>query len=278
MLGAMSAAPPSPAHGSLVQARHGDGDLPLVMIHGFTVDHHLLLPLESAFGAQSRWRRIYLDLPGFGASPARRPVSADSIAEQALAQLDEEVGGGPFALFGNSFGGRIARHLAALRADRLLGLGLLVPAVRAHHDRRLPVHQVFEDTLGIPADADPSLLAEFDAVAVRRTPDSWQQFLEHVARGLLAYDREAADELLEHYELSVDPESRTARRDQPGLMVVGRQDAMVGWRDQVDLLEHYPHMELVVADRAGHNAHLDRPELVLRAVRDWTTRMEAALG
>ncbi|MGS7457367.1 hypothetical protein ACT3J6_22650, partial [Mycobacterium tuberculosis] len=35
---------------------------PLVLIHGFAVDHRILLPLEDMIGERP-WRRVYLDLP-----------------------------------------------------------------------------------------------------------------------------------------------------------------------------------------------------------------------
>lgn len=39
----------------------GEG-LPLVVIHGFGVDHRIMLPLEDAI-EDSGWQRIYIDLP-----------------------------------------------------------------------------------------------------------------------------------------------------------------------------------------------------------------------
>jgi pimeloyl-ACP methyl ester carboxylesterase len=46
----------------IAHTTHGDG-MPVVMIHGYTVDHRVLLPLEPAFDARLGFRRIYIDLP-----------------------------------------------------------------------------------------------------------------------------------------------------------------------------------------------------------------------
>jgi pimeloyl-ACP methyl ester carboxylesterase len=40
----------------------GEGQ-PLVVIHGFGVDHRIMLPLEDAALDESGWQRIYIDLP-----------------------------------------------------------------------------------------------------------------------------------------------------------------------------------------------------------------------
>ena len=49
---------------------HGEGS-PIVLIHGWSADRrYMLADLEPVFAARPGWRRIYLDLPGHGATPA----------------------------------------------------------------------------------------------------------------------------------------------------------------------------------------------------------------
>lgn len=50
--------------------------VPLVLLHGFSVDHRLLLPLDPLIEAAGGWRRLYFDLPGHGESPAGDVSSA----------------------------------------------------------------------------------------------------------------------------------------------------------------------------------------------------------
>ena len=48
------------------------GDPAVLMLHGFPVDHRILrAPMERLFASHPGWRRVYVDLPGFGASPGR---------------------------------------------------------------------------------------------------------------------------------------------------------------------------------------------------------------
>ena len=44
-----------------------DDGLPVVFVHGMGVDHRSLMMLDKAFDGNDSIRRIYLDLPGFGA-------------------------------------------------------------------------------------------------------------------------------------------------------------------------------------------------------------------
>ncbi len=56
--------------------------------------------------------------------------------------------------------------------------------------------------------------------------------------------------------------------------VIGNQDDVVGYEDGLALRAHDPRGSFVVVDGAGHNVHLERPELTGAAVRDWLDRMD----
>src|SRR5262245_12369924 len=109
---------------------------PLVLLHGFAVDHRLLLPLDPAIEASGTWRRISLDLPGHGASPAGDLSCAEEVVAAVEAEIRRRVGGEPFAILGSSFGGMIARRVAHDLRDQVLGLAALVPVFVADLDAR----------------------------------------------------------------------------------------------------------------------------------------------
>lgn len=90
---------------------HGSGT-PLVLLHGFGVDHRLLLPLDEVFAAAGGWRRVYLDLPGHGGSPLDDVASAEDVVTAVEVVIRQRVGDQPFAVLGNSFGGMLARRVA----------------------------------------------------------------------------------------------------------------------------------------------------------------------
>ena len=57
--------------------------------------------------------------------------------------------------------------------------------------------------------------------------------------------------------------------------MLGRQDAVVGYRSALALIEDYPRATVAVLDRAGHSAPWEQPALLGSLVRDWLDRVEA---
>ncbi|MFE4975623.1 alpha/beta fold hydrolase [Kitasatospora sp. NPDC056651] len=256
----------------------GDGT-PIVLIHGYTVDHRVLLPLEPVFADRPGWQRLYLDLPGHGGSPRLPgPTSASALAEAVFGWIDARVGGRPFAVVGQSFGGQLARAVTARYGEQVLGSALLVPVVRWGADRALPEETVVErdeDFLaGLPA-ADSEV---FRYVMARHTKASWEGFERFIRPGRQAHDQAAAAELEADFLLPHWPEHRAPRHRGPHLLVTTRQDALVGWRDQLALLDHYPRMAATVLDGVGHNPQVETADAVRALVGDWLDRLDRSGG
>ncbi|MEU7409446.1 alpha/beta hydrolase [Streptomyces sp. NPDC042638] len=243
---------------------------PVLLLPGHTVDHRLLLPLEPVFAARRGWRRIYADLPGSGRSPRLTgPVTAEAMDEAVLRFVDEAVGDEPFAVVGISYGGRLARRLIAERGPQVRGTALIAPPVRPGGERVLPERQVLTRDEALLAALEPADREAFAGIALYQDDAGWSAFRDHVLPGIRAHHREDAAALLTAYRSEEPPESRTGTHDGRHLLVTGRQDHLVGWRDQVDLLEHYPRATYAVVDGAGHHVHLDQPDAVHGLLGNW---------
>ncbi|SEM33523.1 alpha/beta fold hydrolase [Nonomuraea pusilla] len=247
----------------------GEG-IPLVMIHGYTIDHRLLLPLEPVFDRRPGWRRLYLDLPGHGRSP-RLPgtTSAAALAEAVADWVADTVGDEPFAVLGQSFGGQIARAVTARFGRQVLGSALLAPVVRWGAERTLPDVTTLERDeallAGLPAE-DRDL---FGLVMARLTRSDHELFTRHLLPGWRAHDRGAAAELEADFLLPEWPERHAPAHQGAHLLVTARQDALVGWEDQMELLGHYPHMSAAILDGAGHNPQVEVAGRVHDLVAHW---------
>ncbi|WP_246848721.1 MULTISPECIES: alpha/beta fold hydrolase [unclassified Pseudarthrobacter] len=249
---------------------------PILMIHGFCVDHHLLLGLDSVFALQGRWRRVYVDLPGMGQSPAGPEVdSADAVAEAVVSFARTTFGDEKFAVLGNSFGGMIARHVVAEFGDQVLGLALLCPvAVAEHGARTVPAQTVLQKDQVLVASLDPRDAADYEEMAVVQSMENWLRFRESVLPGLRAFDQAAVQRISSSYALGREPEHRSPKFQRPTVIITGRQDHVVGFQDQIALSGHYVQSTFAVLDRAGHNAHLDQPALTGALLGEWLVRME----
>lgn len=119
------------ASGAMFADEDGDGRVTVVYLHGWGRDRSDL----AALGHRTECRRIFIDLPGFGSSPAPGAATgargyAERVAEALAEELDETRTGRPLVLVGHSFGGRVALCLAA-RDRRVSGLLLTgVPLIR----------------------------------------------------------------------------------------------------------------------------------------------------
>lgn len=258
----------------LHHTEHGPAEgYPVLAVHGWTPDHRLMTGCcEPVFAARSEpFRRLYPDLPGMGRSSAEGVESADDVLACLGAYVDEHIGDRPFLVIGESYGGYLARALAARRTDQVTGLALIVPVGRAveHADRTVPPHQVLVREIEVDPDS------EFGEVAVVQTVRTYERTQREITAGLELADEEALSRIRKRWTLTEDPEAGPPY-DAPSLIVTGRQDSSTGYLDSWALLEHYPRATFAVLDTAGHNAQLERPELFESLMNDWLDRVALA--
>jgi pimeloyl-ACP methyl ester carboxylesterase len=250
----------------------------VLAIHGWTPDHRLMLGcLEPVFDAKPGYRRLYVDLPGMGRSPAPPSIaSSDDVVDAVLEFVDEVIGDAPFLLVGESYGGYVARAVVRARAERVRGLAMICPVGTAveRAERTRPEHQVLRPDPDLLAATDPRIAAEFAEVAVVQTPETLRRFHDEIVVGLDLADTEAMARIAERWTLSTSPESGPPYT-RPALIVTGRQDSSVGYADQFALLPHYPRATFAVLDVAGHNAQFEQPELFDALMREWLDRVAA---
>ncbi len=105
-------------------ATRGEGDRPLVLVHGFASDRSCWsLLLSKIKGSQ---RIIVLDLPAWGKSSFDSKASYTPLAQaQRLEEIRQALGIERWHLAGISMGGAISGVYAALYPDRVLSLSLL---------------------------------------------------------------------------------------------------------------------------------------------------------
>lgn len=249
---------------------------PILIIHGFCVDHRLLLGLDPALAAQGQWRRVYIDLPGMGMSSAGPEIdSADAVAKAVVAFVRRTFGSERFAVLGNSFGGMIARHIAAEFGDQVLGVALLCPvAVAEHGSRTLPSQTVLQKDTDLLESLVSEDRADYEAMAVVQSSENWALFRDFALPGLRAFDQAVTERISGNYTLAVEPEARAPKFQGPSVFIMGRQDHVVGFQDQIAISGHYLQSTIAVLDRAGHNAHLDQPEITRALLQEWLVRIQ----
>lgn len=258
---------------------HGTGR-PLLAIHGWGVDHRLMTGcLEPFFAEQPQgWQRIYLDLPGMGQTPGARWIDgSDAMLEVVSAFIDAVLPGQRFLLAGESYGGYLARGLVARMAERIDGLFLLCPL--ANPDTRLdnaPSQTVLERDPALLASLSEAERGAFGFVAVRQTAECWVRFRDNVMPAFATLDQDfLANCLGRRVPFGFAIDRTDAPYPRPTLILTGRQDNMVGYKDQWQFLEAYPRASFVVLDKAGHALESEQVGLFRALLAEWLTRVEA---
>jgi pimeloyl-ACP methyl ester carboxylesterase len=152
---------------------------PIVMLHGFTLDHRSMLGcMEPIFRRRKGWQRIYLDLPGHGQTSGKEWIkNSDDMLEVVLSFLDKVIAGQRFAVAGLSYGGYLARGLVHKRSLWIDGLLLTVPRIVSHpQDRMLPSKTVLLKDSEFLSRLSPQDREDFEDVAILQTAAQWRRY------------------------------------------------------------------------------------------------------
>lgn len=207
---------------------------------------------EAVFDQHPGWRRIYVDPPGTGKSPAIPAITnQDGMLAAILELIADLTGTEPFALAGTSAGGLHARGIIRRDPSRVLGLLLRVPGIVVDRSQRR-----------LPVDGPAATEAWREKQRVYYDVAEAQADLEFLGRiqGDLAT-----------YSLSEDP---TTRFNRPTLIVTGRRDTMTGYADAWSILDDYPRATYVALDGEGHELPVRSTAVYRALVSDWLDRIE----
>lgn len=254
---------------------------PVVLLHGFSMEHRFMThAYEPIFAARAGTRpgdgpglrRIYVDMPGHGATPAPEWLTSDDQVLDVLMEFVDAVAGGQRVIIvGSSWGGYHARGLADRLADRIDGMLLTVPVISPGQGRTdVPPHTVLVTDPAALADVQPheEMWLAISVVQTREQLDRYR------ARGrLLPPDQAFQERVAPHYAFSFEDKLTTLIKA-PVLIVAGRQDSIVGYHDAWPLLEHMPRATYAVLDRAGHALEREQSALFTALASEWLDRVE----
>jgi len=254
----------------------GEG-FPVVMIHGWTLDHRMMMGcMEPVFATRDGWKRIYLDLPGMGASDSPEHIqNSDDMLNEVLRLLDNLIPNSSFLLCGQSYGGYISLGIAHLRKDLLRGICLIAPKVLTDNEKlRRPEKQVLKQDSALMASLTPQDAEDFAEYAVIQGPTEWSRFQQNILSGARVADNEFLARIRQNgYGISFKPEIGDPL-EIPALVVTGRQDHVTGYENQFKLMERFPRGTFAVLDMAGHNLQIERPMVFEAFIHDWLDRIE----
>lgn len=251
--------------------------LPLLMLHGWPLDHRSMLSaMEPIFEDRPGWYRIYPDLPGMGKTPGEDWIKTqDHVLDVVCEFVDRVIGEERFAIAGLSYGGYLARGLVHRRAESVIGLALLVPAMNTvGQPRDVPPHVTLVEDASALAGLSPDEAASIQKMAVVQSRRQTEQWKTDIFPAVAAADHTFLDRLEKAGNFSFDVDQLPVPFPGPTLFLTGRQDTSVGYRDTLKVLEDYPRATFAVLDRAGHCLTMEQEKLFHDLVGEWLDRVE----
>jgi pimeloyl-ACP methyl ester carboxylesterase len=252
-----------------------------VFIHGLTVDRRVMIDAFDELFAAAGVRRLYVDLPGHGASPGDAAnASADAFVDAlaalvraTLAPSAERAGEleAPLVV-GYSYGGYLAQALVR-ELGGARGLLLVCPIVEPDFARRTqPPRRVAVHDPELPYSDDPREREAFAEVAVQMTRPVLERFQRAVHPANIAADASVVQAMRARYAVSRPIGDALARLEAPATIVCGRDDHWAGWQDAVPLVAQLKRPHFVVLPDSGHLLPFEQPAAFAQAVRDFLAR------
>ncbi len=258
---------------------HGSG-MPVLMLHGWGPDRRLMKGcMEPIFQSMDPvWQRIYFDLPGMGKTKGQPWITgSDQMLDLILEFIDAIIPNQHFVVAGESYGGYLARGVIKERRSLVDGL-LLICSIAIHETQRAhsPALQVLEKDEALLDSLSEEDRQYFTGINVLQNKRVWERFKEEILPGLKIADNSFLNNSLgQHvpYRTNIDLIDKPYM--QPTLMVMGRQDSAVGYRDHWQLIENFPRASFVILDKAGHNLPIEQDILFNELVKEWLDRVRA---
>ena len=250
----------------------------LVFLHGLTTDRRIMLEaFEPVFEQQPGWRRIYLDLPGHGASPAAPSfASADGLIG-GLAELLREHAGPQPAVVAHSYGTYLA--LGVLREHGNLSGMFLVNAI-VEPDvgrRRTPPqrHAVLQHGLSFADDLERQTFLAEATVGAQHVLEAFRRAVDPAHK---ATDREFLTAVRARYGMSAPWSAAVSGFDRPLHVVCGQNDYWSGFADAMELARLARECRFTVLPGAGHLLPLEATAPMRELFVIWLETLRATLS
>jgi pimeloyl-ACP methyl ester carboxylesterase len=246
---------------------------PLLVIHGFPGNGRMFEALFEPFlKERNGWRRFYPDLLDYGDGGIPASVnSSDALVDILIGFMEAVAPGERYVVAGASWGGYLGRSLVQRALNQIDGVHLLAPMM----DWTIPV---------LPE--QPILHLEPEFVAALQPGEEWlagsfavqnKGILDKFRPEVLGNWKEVSQEAsapLWNSTFASDPDALLPPCLAPALIVCGRQDGIVGYKQTWSIVENFPRGTFVALDRTGHWIFYEQAALYHALIHEWLDRVE----
>ena len=243
----------------------GDGDTPLLLIHGL-------------FGSADNWRGIArqlsktrqvisVDLRNHGRS-FQHPQQNYALMAADIAEVLDELAIDKVDLLGHSIGGKVAMQFAVDYDSRLDKLIVVDMAPRRYADNH---SQIFKNLMSVNL-TQFNQRSEVDAALAILIPDkAVRSFLLMnltSQAGQLAW-RINLNHLFCNYPAILQAIAPAEPISKPTLFISGGNSDYIGTEDRQQIRQWFSHVQLLKIANAGHWVHADQPQAFCQTVESF---------
>jgi pimeloyl-ACP methyl ester carboxylesterase len=254
----------------------GEGK-PIIMIHGYYTDHRVMTGcMEPVLSAKDGFKRIYIDLPGMGKSESSEwIVNSDTMLDIVIDFIEKIIPNENFILVGESYGGYLSRGVIYKMPDRIDAILLICPLIIADYkNRSVEEHVVLVKDVNLLSKLTPEEAEDFDSGLVVQSEKIYYRYKNEIISGVELADSTFLQSLMKNgYGFSFDVDKVNEKFDKPALILSGKQDDSVGYKDSWNILKNFSRATFAILDRAGHNLQIEQEELFNSLVNEWLIRV-----
>lgn len=250
---------------------------PIVMLHGYYVDHRVMAGcMEPVFNAKEGYKRIYLDLPGMGKSGSDEWIkSTDDILDVVIDFIEKIIPNENFLLASQSYGGYLTRGVIHKMTERIDGVLLICPVIISDFKKRtIEEHVVLASDNELLSKLTPEDAEDFNSRFVVQSEKVYERNKNEIMSGVEIADSKFLQYIQQNgYAFSFDVDKVNKKIDKPSLILLGKQDDCVGYKDAWSILENFPRATFAILDMAGHALQIEQEELFNSLVNEWLIRV-----
>ncbi len=258
-----------PAYTLAGPTRDEGGDRLLLLLHGIGGNNQSFADLMADL--PDGWRAAAWDMPGYGDSAPLDEMTFDSLAQAAVAVIDD-LGAERATVLGHSMGGMIAQEIAARHPDRLDGLILFAttPAFggrdESFKDRFLADRLAPLDAGKTPADIAPLLVGGMFGDATSQTAK------DQAAASMAAVPASAYRQALTCI-VTFNRIAELSSISCPTLVLAAEKDALAPPKTMTRLAGKIPGAKYTCLAGLGHLANFEDPPAFNQALGGFLTSL-----
>ena len=237
---------------------------PIVLLHAFPCDRRMW-DAQIRSLADSGFRVIAPDLPGFGESPVASGKPRLGVAAQAVFDLLDDRALGNVLLAGLSMGGYVAMEMLRQQPGRISALALVDTKASSDPEPAREQRRSVADAV-LAADSSSALLGMLPKLLGETSRSSRPEVVKKV-EGFIA---EASPEAVAWSQRAMAdrPDSLPTLENfgEPSLVLYGQEDTLSPEPDQSLMANALPNAEIHSIPGAGHLSALEQPDQVSEAL------------